>query len=98
MSARVRGDGRPTNQPWSQYEPSAMSTQRGVREVQYDVLRRTGYSHERASEVADIATERFGQMVDPAHGAKPVELVRAGDRAKFRVRFPWEPEDAGITL
>jgi hypothetical protein len=98
MSARVRGEGRPTNQPWDQYAPSAFGTTKQAREIQYDVLRRTGYDHERASEVANVASERFGRMVDPAHGAKPTEIVRAGDRAKFRVRFPWEPEDAGITL
>jgi hypothetical protein len=71
--------------------------ERHARECHLDNLREHGFPAERAREIATKAAEHQKQVIDP--GAKRVEPLRANDaRSRFRVRFDWEPEDAGIAL
>lgn len=63
----------------------------------YDNLREHGIPEHHAREVANKAAEQQKRALDPASKA-PLPTSATAKRNPHRVRFPWEPEDAGITL
>jgi hypothetical protein len=91
----------------NRYSPADYSTPRGIRNAHYDRLRDSGVSRENAARIADRAVEKTQRKIDEgvgldagrraaAHRERPGSTDAA--RNPYRVRFDWEPEDAGIAI
>lgn len=66
-------------------------------DAHYDYLRSAGYGADKARNWAERATDQLHKSMD----GKGL-VVRDGNptaaRSRFRVRFPWESDDAGLDL
>lgn len=75
---------------------------RSVKAAQYDRLREGGIPAERAREIASESVDKTLRQIDRGLGlshARPSTAPQAPSRPNpLRVRFPWEPDTAGITL
>lgn len=79
------------------YTAADHRSRRTAKAAHYDLLREHGFSAERARVDSAKAAEDQMRAIDRVHSGK-VSTSGTVSRPRVRVRFPWEPDDAGITL
>jgi hypothetical protein len=81
----------------SRYSAADHQSRTTARAAHYDLLREHGYSEMRARTDSAKAAEAQMRAIDRVHTGR---IVSSGTvtRPRVRVRFAWEPEEAGITL
>ncbi len=82
----------------SRYSARDHQTRESARAAHYDLLREHGWPRESARSIAAEAAGQQLRELDRVSGANGAKGVGTVVRPRVRVRFPWEPEDAGIDL
>lgn len=82
----------------SRYSARDHQTRESARSAHYDLLREHGFTVERSREIAADAADQQMRSLEKAHSGGGARGVGTVVRPRVRVRFPWEPEDAGIDL
>lgn len=87
------------------YDARDFATPRSIRAAHYDRLRDAGVPRENAERITASAVEKTQRKIDQGVGfnaraphAHPIDGGAGSRRNPFRVRFDFEPENAGITI
>lgn len=89
------------------YDARDFSTDRGIKNANYDRLRDIGVSRENATRIANQSVEKTKRKLEHGLGFDAVQRARKPAVTNgttepttnpLRVRFPWESQDAGIDL